>query len=379
MIELSAPQLQGNELRYLEECIRSNWVSSAGKFVTRFEEEIASRVGTRYAVATINGTAALHVSLLISGLKKNEEVIVPTLTFIAPINVVTYCDAHPVFMDCDEYMNMDVKKVRRFLESECVAQPEGTFNRKTGRRIHSILPVHIFGCPVDMDPLLRLAETYRLKVIEDATESLGSRYKGRPTGALASLGCFSFNGNKIITTGGGGMIVTDDQDLARRARYLTTQAKDDDLYSVHDQIGYNYRLSNVQAAIGVAQMEQLAGFLETKKKNYRIYKERLSQIPGLSLLDCPPESDSNFWFYTLVIDPEIYGQPRDVVLKRLSVSGIQARPVWTLNHQQRPYLEAQAFDIKRAPDLQGRSINLPCSPSLTEGQIDQVVAVLKNR
>lgn len=377
MIPLAEPLLKGNELKYVQECIETGWVSSVGKFVDRFEDSVATFVGSKYAVAMSNGTAALHTALLVSGIKPGDEVIVPTLTFIAPINVVTYCGAYPVFMDCDKALNIDVDKVGQFLEQECVLKIDGTYRKKTGRRVHAIIPVHVFGNPVSIRPLARLAQEYRLKLIEDATESLGSYFSEKHTGTFGTAGCFSFNGNKIITTGGGGMLVTDDEKIAQQARHLSTQAKEDSLYYSHDQVGYNYRLTNIQAALGLAQMETLPAILETKKLQYEYYLENLREIPGLRMITPPLGTRPNHWFHTIIIDPVVYKCTRDEILKKLISFEIQARPVWKLNHKQKPYQSAESFFIEKAPLLQAQAINLPCSSSLTEDQMKTVIDVLK--
>ncbi|RME03545.1 MAG: aminotransferase DegT, partial [Deltaproteobacteria bacterium] len=253
-IPLSIPKLAGNEWRYVRECLDTNWVSSVGAFVERFEREVAARVGARYGVATASGTAAIHIALLVSGVGPGDEVLLPTLTFIAPANAIRYVGAVPLLLDVDPVTwQLDPEKTIDFLEKECRWQEGRLVNRTTGRRVRAIMPVHILGHPVDLDPILEVARKYELTVIEDATESLGARYKERHVGNLGDIGCFSFNGNKIITSGGGGMIVTNDETTARRARYLTTQAKDDPIEYVHGELGYNYRLTNLQAALGVAQ------------------------------------------------------------------------------------------------------------------------------
>ncbi len=377
MIPLSEPQLKGNELKYLQECVESGWVSSVGKFVDRFEAAVASFTGSKYAVALSSGTAALHVALLASGIKPGDEVLVPTLTFIAPVNVVAYCGAHPVFMDCDKALNIDVDKVGQFLEQECVLKPDGTYRKKTGRRVHAILPVHVFGNPASIRPLVRLAQEYRLKLVEDATESLGSYFNEKHTGTFGLAGCFSFNGNKIVTSGGGGMLVTDDEAFAKKVRHLSTQAKEDALYYSHDQIGYNYRLTNLQAAVGLAQMEQLPSILESKQRQYDLYLEELPEIPGLRLITPPLGTRPNHWFHTIVVDPVVYKSTRDELLKKLIAHEIQARPVWKLNHKQKPYLSNESFWIDKAVTLQAQAINLPCSLALTEAQIKRVIDVLK--
>ncbi|MCK4815244.1 aminotransferase class I/II-fold pyridoxal phosphate-dependent enzyme, partial [bacterium] len=256
LIPISVPTIQGNEWKYIKECLDTGWVSSAGKYVDKFEEEICRFTGTKYAVACVNGTAALHVSLRLVGVQPTDEVIVPTLTFISPVNAVRYLNAEPIFMDADDYYNIDAQKTIRFIKDESEFKNGFSYNKKTGKRISAIIPVHVFGNAVNLEELTAICTERNIKVIEDATESLGTiytkgRFTGKHTGTTGDIGCFSFNGNKIITTGGGGMIVTNNEEYAKRARYLTTQAKDDQVRYVHNEIGYNYRLTNIQAALGV--------------------------------------------------------------------------------------------------------------------------------
>ena len=257
MIPLSEPSLGGRELEYITRCLDTRWISANGEYVWEMEKVLASYLGVKHVVACNSGTSAIHISLMLSGVLPDDEVIVPTVTFIAPVNAVRYLHAWPVFIDCDAYCNMDVEGVRSFLAEECIVRDGVLTNRTTGRRVSAIVPVHVFGTPADMDPILELAAEYGLAVVEDASESLGSRYKGRMCGSLAPISCLSFNGNKIVTTGGGGAIMTDDDEIASRARYLTTQAKEDGLEYIHNSVGYNYRMNNVLAAIGLAQLETL--------------------------------------------------------------------------------------------------------------------------
>lgn len=381
-IPLSVPNIKGNAWKYVKRCLDTGWVSSAGGYVETFEEKLAAFTGAKYAVAVVNGTSGLQVALQLSGVGAGDEVLVPTLTFIAPVNAVRYLGAEPVFMDCDDYMNLDPVKLGEFLAKECRRTPKGLVNRKTGRRVKAILPVHIFGNICDMPAIMALAGRYGLKVVEDATESLGSRYtagkyKGRHTGTIGDFGVFSFNGNKIVTTGNGGMLVTADRKMAEKAKYLTTQAKDDAVRYVHNEMGYNFRLSNLQAALGVSQLEELPAFLKTKKENYEIYRKALAGIPGLTLLGAPEGTAPNYWFYSLVIDKKVFGLDREGLMAALHSAGIQTRPVWHLNHLQRPYRASQAYKISRAAWFVDRVLNLPCSSSLTRAQALRVAGAIK--
>lgn len=376
-IPLSIPVLGGNEWRYVKECLDTGWVSTAGPFVQRFEQEIARYTGAPHAVACVNGTAALHLALQLAGVRAGDEVLVPTVTFIASVNAIRYCQAEPVFMDCDEFYNLDVEKVAEFFRSETRSERGRIVNRRTGRRIAAVLPVHVFGNACRLDELLPVCREREIPVIEDAAESLGTRYRdGRHTGTLGLLGCLSFNGNKIITTGGGGMILTADAALAARAKYLTTQAKDDEARFIHHEIGYNYRLTNVAAALGVAQLERLSEHLRIKKANFIRYQERLAGRPGLRLAPVPPYADNNHWMYALQIERVTYGLDREATMALLARHGIQTRPLWELNHRQRPYAGCQHYRIERALQLWEATLNLPASVNLTEADVDRVCAIL---
>lgn len=370
IIALSEPEISGNEWKYIKECLDTGWVSSAGSYVSRFEEMVADYTGAKHAVAAVNGTSALHISLLTCDVKPDDEVIVPTLTFIAPVNTVRYCNAVPVFMDCEpETLCIDVQKTSDFISRKCEQRRDGyAYNKETGRRVKAVIPVHIFGHPVDMDPLLEVCKKNNIDIIEDATESLGSEYKGARTGSFGRIGCFSFNGNKIITTGGGGMIVTSDDDIAKRARHLTTQAKKDPFEYDHDEIGYNYRLTNIQAAMGVAQMERIDEFVETKRRNAVLYRELLSDINDIRFLWEMPWARSNFWFYTIKA-PKGH---RMHLMKHLLSRDIQVRPVWKLIHTLPMYKEYQAYEIQNAIQIYETSLNLPCSVGLKREQIEFV-------
>ena len=341
-IELSEPNISGNEWKYVKECLDDSWVSSAGKYVNLFEQKICEYTGSKYAVACVNGTSALHVSLKLAGIEPGDEVIVPTLTFIAPVNAIAYNGASPVFMDADKYYNLDQEKTIDFIKNETVLKDGFTYNKITNKKIAAVLPVHIWGNAVSLEELIPLCIERNIHVIEDASESLGTfyrkgKYLGEHTGNIGKLGCLSFNGNKIITTGGGGMILTDSDELAEKTRYLTTQAKDDEIQYIHNEIGYNYRLTNIQAALGVAQLEQLPKFLQRKKEIHMQYLSEIMNIDGLTLAKTPDYASSNFWLNILQIDEKKFGEDRNILMARLRENGIQARPVWQLNHLQIPY------------------------------------------
>lgn len=376
-IPLSEPHISGNEWTYVKECLDTGWVSSVGKYVDKFESIVRDYVGCKHAVAIVNGTSALHISLVACGITAGDEVIVPTLTFIAPVNVVKYCNAHPVFADCHkDTLCMDINKVVDFVEKDCEQRGDGyTYNNITGRRVMAIIPVHIFGHPVDLDPLVELCNEKNIIIIEDATESLGSEYKGRKTGSFGTVGCFSFNGNKIITTGGGGMIVSNDEKLASRIRHLTTQAKKDPFEYDHDEIGYNYRLTNLQAAMGVAQMEKLDKFIEIKRRNSLLYRKLLSDLkPHAEFLWEEPYAKSNFWFYSIKVPKE----HKTSLMKYLLSKQIQVRPVWKLIHSLPMYKDCIVYNIENATECYERYINIPCSVNLVREDIEYIVENIRN-
>jgi perosamine synthetase len=375
-IPLSAPVLGASELRYLEECVRTNWVSYAGPFVTRFENELARAVGSSHGVAVASGTAALHLALVVAGVGPDDAVIVPDLTFIATANAVRYCGAEPIFADVtSDTWQLDVDKVAAYLASECDATTGGLVDRESGRRVRAVIPVHALGHPVDMDPLLELAHRYGLRVVEDATESLGATYRGRPTGTLGDLGCFSFNGNKIITSGGGGMIVTAGADLAERARYLSTQARDDATEYVHHEVGFNYRLTNVQAAIGLAQLERLPDHVERKRAIAARYAAAFEAVPALARPTEMPWARSTFWLYTVRVGARARRSSREVIAA-LAREGIEARPLWAPLHEQRPYRGARAYRLENARRIYDEAVSLPSSVDLSPEDQDRVIGAV---
>lgn len=381
-ISLSRPVLAGNELKYVSECVESGWVSTASPLIGQFEQQIASCVGSPYAVACASGTAALHVALILVGVKPGDLVIVPSLTFIATINAVRYVGADPMFVGCDVHMNMEAQIVRDFCERECKHTSSGLLERSSGRRVAAIVPVHVFGNPCDMTALLEIASDYGLPIVEDAAEGLGSSWsagdlKGRSVGTAGDFGAFSFNGNKIITTGGGGMLVTNDEALAAHARHLTTQAKSDTVRFVHDEVGFNYRLGALGAALGMAQLEQLDQFMSRKQSCHQRYREMLDGVSGLQLADPPSGTRPNYWMHTVLIDPEVCGVDREAMMAHLGSQGIETRPIWYPNHLQRPYSNCRAYRIERVMWFWERGLNIPSSSDLTDDDVDMVCRAIR--
>lgn len=377
-IPLCVPELRGNELKYLKQCVDTNWVSYVGSFVSDFEQAMATYVGTRFAVATNSGTAALHIALLVAGVEPDDEVLVSDLTFIAPANAIRYCQAWPVFMDVTrDYWQMDPERVAWFLEQRCRQEGGRVINRTTGRRVGAILPVHILGHPVALDPILAIARQYGLPVIEDATEALGAEYRGARVGSHGDLACFSYNGNKVITTGGGGMITTDNEAWATRAKYLTTQARDSGEEYIHDSVGYNYRLTNLQAAVGLAQMELLPEYVEIKRAIAARYADAFRDVPGITVPAEAPYAKSTFWLYTILLEDTADGNGRRAVQAALDRERIQARPLWAPIHRQRPYVTCQTEGTDVTEELYRRGLSLPCSVGLTEVDQRRVTDVVR--
>ena len=379
-IPLCVPHLGGREAEYLAECVATNYVSSVGPFVRRFESAIAEYVGVPHAVSTVNGTAALHLALLVAGVEQDDEVLVSTLSFIAPANAVRYCGAWPVFIDAEpDYWQMSAEAVAEFLDSRCSVINGITRNRATGRRVRAVVPVHILGHPVDMDPIIELARRFRLRIIEDATESLGATYRGRKVGALGDVACLSFNGNKLITTGGGGMVVTADENLAKRCRYLSTQAKDDPVEYVHGAVGYNYRLTNISAALGCAQLERIEDHVTVKRRISERYRQGIESTPGLSFPEVAPWAGPVCWLSTVLVDRARYGLDSRELMDHLARTGIGSRPLWQplhLSPAHRAGVEAGAtFPV--AERLAADALSLPSSVGLREEEQARVVEALR--
>ena len=361
-IPLHEPKFLGNEKKYLNECIDSTFVSSVGKFVDEFERKIASYTGTKYAVATSNGTSALHIALLLANVENNDEVITQPLTFVATCNAINYCGAQPVFVDVDQdTMGMSPSALKEFLKNNTSIKNQQCINNKTGRVIKACVPMHTFGHPCKIDEIKDICNKYHIALIEDAAESLGSYYKNKHTGTFGQMGVMSFNGNKIITAGGGGCIITDDETLAKKAKHLTTTAKVPHKWKyAHDMIGYNYRMPNLNAALLVAQLEQLDGFLENKRLLANKYKEffKKSDIVFVTELE---NSKSNYWLNTIILKD---GQQRDLLLDEANSKGVMVRPIWVLMNKLPIFKNAQNRDLTNSEWLEQRVVNIPSSVTI---------------
>ncbi|WP_042700627.1 LegC family aminotransferase [Methanocorpusculum bavaricum] len=367
-IPLSVPNLKGNEKKYVDDAITQEWVSTGGAYINRMEKMVADYVHTPDAVACQSGTAALHLSLICCGVQNGDEVIVPTLTFVAAVNPVRYMNADPVFMDCDDTLCMDMDKLERFCVEECEMQDGKLIDKVNGKHISAVIVVHVFGNIANMEKLMELKTRYGFKVIEDATEAMGSFinsgiFAGKFAGTIGDMGALSFNGNKIITTGGGGMLISEDIGLLEKARYLSTQAKDDVVYFKHNEIGYNYRMTNLQAAVGVAQLEQLEDFISTKHANYITYIE--NDVP---LYPFRADTRANYWFYSYLTEK------RDELITYLGENNVQSRPIWHLIHALPPYINSRNYCIEKAQYFWEHVVNIPCSTNLSK---DDVIHVSK--
>lgn len=362
---LHEPIFNGNEWLYLKECLDSTFVSSVGKFVDRFEGDLAHFTGAKHAVAVVNGTAALHIALKLAGVQAGDEVLIPALTFVATANAVNYCSATPHFVDSEvRTLGIDAAKLRDYLARHTERRAGQCVNRVTGRGIRALVPMHTFGHPVDLDGLLAVAHDYNIAVVEDAAESLGSYYHGQHTGTFGLMGTLSFNGNKTITTGGGGAILTNDAALARHAKHLTTTAKLPHAWEYrHDEIGYNYRLPNLNAALGCAQLEQLPAMLTAKRKLFERYQAAFASVVGVRLMAEPETCRSNYWLQTLMLDAGQENQ-RDLVLKATNDVGFMTRPAWIPMHELAHFKDCPRMDLACAESLSRRLINIPSSASL---------------
>lgn len=368
-VALHEPNFDGNELAYLSECIDSTFVSSVGKYVDQFELEMTRYTGAKYAISVVNGTAALQIALRLVGVQSGDEVLVPALTFVATANAVSYCDAVPHFVDSEERtLGIDGTKLREYLETKTNQVLGECVNRDTGRTIRAMVLMHTFGHPSNLKSLLLIAEDFNIKLVEDAAESLGSFYKGKHTGTFGVLGTISFNGNKTITTGGGGVILTDNESLALRAKHITTTAKVPHPWEFrHDEIGFNYRMPNLNAALGCAQLEKLQTKLDAKRDLYKLYRAAFRGIEGVKLFAEAESCKSNYWLQTLILD-EDQSVKRDSILEATNAAGLMTRPAWTLMSELKPYENCPSSDLTTARSLSRRIINIPSSPGLAQGK-----------
>lgn len=364
-VGLHEPSFKGREADYVLDCLKTGWVSSVGAYVDRFEAMLAEYTGAKCAIATTNGTAALHVALLLAGVEANDEVLMPALTFIATANAISYCNAVPHFVDVAmDTLGVDPTALAAHLEAIAVQRGEFWFNRETGRRLRAIVPMHTFGHPVDIDGLLKVCARFNLAMVEDAAESLGSTYHGVHTGNFGLVSALSFNGNKIITTGGGGAILTNDLELGKRAKHLTTTARISHRWEfTHDAVGFNYRLPNLNAALGCAQMEALPNFLERKRQLAARYAAAFATETELRFVQESEGASSNYWLNAILL-PEVQACERDAVLQALNDVGVMARPCWTLMHQLAMYNHCPRAALPIAENIGRRLLNLPSSPAL---------------
>lgn len=383
-IPLSIPNFAGNEKKYVNDALEQGWVSTGGAYITALEEQLAGYLNVCKVAACQSGTSGLHLSLVECGVGPGDMVIVPTLTFIAAVNPVRYQFAEPVFMDCDDSLCMDPKKLQQFCEEECRLENQQLIHRMSGRHVKAAIVVHVFGNLADMEAIMEIAGKYHLKVIEDATEALGTRYidgkyAGKYAGTIGDFGVYSFNGNKIITTGGGGAVTARDEKRVEHIKYLSTQAKDDPHFYIHNEVGYNYRMTNLQAALGVAQMEELPEFIERKHRNYILYQELFKDFSFAVLLPFRERTSSNQWFYSLELQGEkLQRKGLREIITVLEKRGVQTRTVWGLIHEQLPYRHLIAYKMEKAPYFSKCILNIPSSTQLTEEDIRYAAQQIKD-
>lgn len=376
-IPLSVPNFEGNEQKYVNDAVEQGWVSTGGAYITKLEKDLADFLHTDNVAACQSGTSALHLALVSCGIQPGDMVMVPTVTFIAAVNPVKYQFAEPVFMDCDNSLCIDPVKVRKFCVEECEVRDNILIHKKTGKKVKALVVVHVFGNIADMEAIMELAEKFNFKVIEDSTEALGSyytegKYKGKYAGTIGDYGAYSFNGNKIITTGGGGAITANNSAEVDHLRYLSTQAKDDPHYYIHNEIGFNYRMTNLQAALGVAQVEKVPEFIDRKNKNFDLYQNLFAGFKFGKLMPFRKGTYSNKWFYSLLIDRnKIKNSMRDIITQ-LEKNNIGTRAIWGLIHEQKPYAGSLVYEMEKAPYYSNCIINIPCSTNLTDENINYV-------
>lgn len=379
-IPLCEPYLKGKELNFLNQCIKTNWLSESGQFVSQFENKVKDFTNTKYAAAFVNATSSLHLALKVVGCENNNEVIVPTITFIAPINAVIYNNCFPIFMDSDNFFNIDEEKCIKFLKEETYFKNGHTYNKNTKRIIKAIIIVHVWGNGANFDNLYSVCKKMNIKIIEDASESLGTfygkgKFAGKHSGTIGDIGCISFNTNKIITCGSGGMIITKNKSFYKKLKYLSTQAKNNSFYYVHNEIGYNYRLNNLNAAIGLAQIDNIIKILNKKKQIAEYYKKNINYKDGLSILENPEGVKGNNWMNILKIEKN-YKLNKEALIRKFIKNNIEVRPVWKLNHTQKQFKKFQSYNIRNAYTLYNSSLCLPSSTGISKKNLDKVIGVL---
>ncbi len=381
-IPLSVPNITGKESTYVAQAMADGWISSVGSYVNSFERQLAQYSKKEDVVAVGSGTAALHLAFLEAKVGADDLVLAPSLTFIASINPIRYCQADPLFLDVDDSLCIDPAKLRAFLESSCIVKDKQTIHQASGRIIRAIVVVHIFGNLADMEQIMEIVAKYPMAVIEDAAEAIGSyyetgKYQNQMAGTIGDFGVYSFNGNKIISTGGGGCVLSKDAEALRHIRYLSTQAKDDAWYFVHHEVGYNYRLTNVQAAIGCGQLERLEDFIAHKQKLYQVYAEEFAGT-GITLLPYRDQIRSNHWFFSILWKEE-FGCTRHELMTSLKEQGIEVRPVWALIHEQKPYQDCIAAPLERSLHYKSLIVNIPCSTNLALEDAREVARIILSR
>ncbi|MBO7474077.1 MAG: LegC family aminotransferase [Ruminococcus sp.] len=381
-IPLSIPNFEGNERKYVDDAIDQGWVSTGGAYITKLEEEMAKFLHTDNVAACQSGTSALHMSLVECGVKPGDIVLVPPLTFIAAVNPVKYQFAQPIFIDCDDSFCLDPVKLREFCETECSFINGELIYKTNGAKIKAIVVVHVFGNMADMESIMDIAAKYNLKVVEDSTEALGTcytegKFAGKYAGTIGDFGAFSFNGNKIITTGGGGAVTANKSATVDHIRFLSTQAKTDPHYYIHDEVGYNYRMTNLQAALGVAQMEELPEFIRRKQANFEKYSKLFENYELAKIIPFRLGTSSNKWFYSLEINRERITTEMREIITRLQDKGIQTRAIWGLINEQKPYLGEVTYKLEKAPYYAERILNIPSSTQITDEEIEYVAAEIK--
>ena len=379
-VPLSIPNFEGNERKYVDDAIEQGWVSTGGAYINKLEKSLAQFLHTDNVAACQSGTAALHLAMVEAGVKPGDVVLVPPLTFIAAVNPVKYQFATPVFIDCDDSFCMDPIKLQDFCQRECSF--DGQQLTYKGNPVKAVVIVHVFGNMADMTAIMSIAHTYNLKVIEDATEALGTKYMdgplaGKYAGTIGDFGCYSFNGNKIITTGGGGAITANDTKVVDHIRYLSTQAKDDVHYYIHNEVGYNYRMTNLQAALGVAQLEELPEFIRRKQRNYKLYCQLFDGFELGHMIGFRRDIDSNMWFYSLEINRDKVKATMREIITKLEKKGVQTRAIWGLINEQLPYIHEATYKLEKAPYYAERILNIPSSTQITEEEIHYVAENVK--